>query len=142
MSPKYRDDHPYQKGNEDSNRTFHLAGGKPIYEIGGFISKDDFEAFKDLYRKSKRKQEKNNDFPEIEHVSGHLFGLGDLMKLIHQPGCHGIRIYYGLKKEEGKDKLQPQLMIVGVYKDGADMIDHTLILDASMPCPDYCDPTQ
>ena len=134
MKGMYRKGHPYKKGREQNSRAFHLVGDKPIYEVGGFISKEEFKDYRDNFKKC-------NPFkPEqYENVGGHLFGLGEVMKLISQPGCHGIRIYYGLKKV--KKKLHPQLMIVGVYKDGADMTDHTLILDASMPCPDYCDPT-
>ncbi len=131
---KYREGHPYKKGRERNDRDFHLVGGKPIYEIGDFISKRTFKKYKDLFKELDPFKKSG-----IEPVGGHLFGLGDIMKLISQPGCHGIRIYYGIKKN--RKKLEPQLMIVGVYKDGANMTDHTLILDASMPCPDYCDPT-
>ena len=154
-----------------SKRDFHKVKASkngsdkmvPIYEVGDFISIDDYKKYKENFKN-------NNPFkPEIyQDVRGHLFGRGEIMKLISQPECHGIRIYYGLKEEvitedcdcENKDKdtskskkktkkkeaqertvLVPQLLLVGVYQDGTNMIDHTLILDASMPCPEYCDPS-
>ena len=116
-------------------KQFALIKGKPIYEIGEFIDHAKF----DEYRKNYKRNLKTTK-PNCETIHAHLFGLGNILKLIGQPGCHGVRMYYGIEKR-GK-KLVPQLMLVGVYKDGNDMLDHTLILDASLPCPDYCDDDQ
>ena len=114
------------------DREFRLADGKtPIYEIGDFIDKGIFSRYKKAYLKNSP-----NCNEEGEPVQCHLFGLGNVLKLIHQPGCHGLRIYYGKKKKNGK--WIPELMLVGVYQDGNDMLDHTLILDNSLPCPTYC----
>jgi hypothetical protein len=113
-------------------RDLMLIGGLPIYEIGGFIDKKTARSYSRNYLK---KQPFLN--PKKKPVKGHLFGKGNVSKLIDQPDCHGIRVYYGLKKDE-EGCFVPQLMMVGVYKDGSDMTDHTLILDMTLPCPEYC----
>ena len=112
-------------------KDFALYDDKPIYEIGGFISKDQFKDYSNAYIKKQ-------PFCDSQKrpIKCQLFGLGNLHKLLNQPGCHGMRAYYGLKKV-GRTWM-PQLMLVGVYQDGNDMIDHTLILDESLPCPLYC----
>ena len=116
-------------------RKFMLINELPIYEIGGFIDKKTAKNYSKNYLK-------NKPFigPDGEPLKGHLFGKGNLSKLINQPDCHGIRVYYGMKKT--KQGLIPQLMMVGVYQDGNDMIDHTLILDMTMPCPWVCPPDE
>lgn len=52
--------------------------------------------------------------------------------LMKQPGCEGIRIYYGRD-----EKSQPSLVMVGVDSDGNDMTDGDLI-DNNFPCPPFC----
>jgi hypothetical protein len=63
---------------------------------------------------------------------GGLFLRQELDELLAQPGCAGVRYYYGLDVA-GKDSL----ILVGVDKDGNDMVNGVLI-NASFPCPPFC----
>ena len=63
---------------------------------------------------------------------GGFFFRKDLDELLAQPGCSGVRYYYGLD-EDGKDSL----ILVGVDKDGNDMANGVL-MEFSIPCPPFC----
>lgn len=63
---------------------------------------------------------------------GGMFIKQALMELLNQPGCEGVRIYYG--REEGGD---PALVLVGVNSADTDMTDGT-ILEKAFPCPPFC----
>ncbi len=115
---------------EEDYRPLLLVDEKPIYEIGDFIPVKKFEKMKYAYSHSKNQRLLAD---KKTAVRSHLFGKGGILKLLGQPDCHAIRIYYG-----DDDKGNPQLMLVGVYRDGKDMTDHTLILDVSKPCPHFC----
>lgn len=52
--------------------------------------------------------------------------------LLAQPGCAGIRAYYG--RTEGGEE---QTVLVSVDGDGNDMMDAQLF-DLDFPCPPYC----
>ena len=116
-------------------RKLLLVDGKPIYELGGFISLDKFHIWKDNYT-SARGNKRVDRYGDT--IKCHTFGKGNLLNLISQPDCHAVRIYYGTAEERDGTK-SPKLMLVGVYKDGKDMTEHTLVLDDSYPCPDICD---
>lgn len=86
------------------------------------------------YRKSK-------DYEE-DPVKAHFFGCDIIEKILAEPGCKGIRIYYGLNEKKEK-----QLLLVGCNdkgnnilkaeiagKDGGDAI----IADESVRCPNMC----
>ena len=63
-----------------------------------------------------------------------LFGRNHIDAILAQPGCIGIRVYYG---KDGPLATDPaELIIVGTDVDGNDMTG--LILDAGKPCPPYC----
>jgi hypothetical protein len=65
-------------------------------------------------------------------VLAHYFGSDALEKALAQPGCVGLRMYYG-KHQDGS----PALVIVGVDKKGKDITSGTL-LQRSLPCPPEC----
>ena len=65
-------------------------------------------------------------------VLGELFGRAALEGLLRQPGCEGIRIYFG--RNEGG---QSALVLVGVDATDADMTSGT-ILEQGFPCPPVC----
>jgi hypothetical protein len=66
------------------------------------------------------------------HVTGHLFGKDQFMKILNQPNCCGVRIYHGFN-----DANERALVVVAVDGAGNDM--HTgLILDRSLNCPPLC----
>lgn len=65
-------------------------------------------------------------------VLGHYFGKNAIEKALAQPGCVGIRMYYG-KHKDGS----PAMVIVGVDNKGND-ITSGLICQKSVPCPPDC----
>ncbi|MBC5992669.1 hypothetical protein [Pontibacter cellulosilyticus] len=64
-------------------------------------------------------------------VKAHFYGREILQKLLDQPGCMGIRMYYA---RDGKG--QKQLVLVGADAEGNDMED--LVVDSSKVCPPDC----
>lgn len=64
-------------------------------------------------------------------VKAHFYGREVLQKLLDQPGCMGIRMYYA-RDEKG----QKQLILVGADADGNDMEE--LVVDSSKVCPPDC----
>jgi hypothetical protein len=62
-----------------------------------------------------------------------LFPRDVFERILAQPGCQGIRIYYG-RDANG----QPSLVLVGVNADGNDMTAGE-IDEFHFPCPPYCD---
>jgi hypothetical protein len=61
-----------------------------------------------------------------------MFPTDVFKQLIEQPGCMGIRIYYGETAAGTRE-----LVLVGVDASGNDMTSATLF-DAGFPCPPYC----
>lgn len=112
------------------NRRTLLIDGDPIYELGNFISKEEAEEYHKNYLRDPHFKSEDSDFHAYK---ASFFGKGNLIKLLLQPDCHGIRIYYG-KDEQGR----PAPIIVGVYRNGNNMTDHTLRANGSYPCPDFC----
>ena len=53
--------------------------------------------------------------------------------ILNQPGCEGIRFYYG-----GNADGSPALVMVGIDAELADMTDGEII-DTHYPCPPFCD---
>jgi hypothetical protein len=70
--------------------------------------------------------------PKAPTTKGGFFGRNIFEKILAQPGCVGIRYYYGQE-----DSGWPNLVLVGVNAAGNDMTDGT-IGELSMPCPPYC----
>lgn len=65
-------------------------------------------------------------------VLAHYFGKDALQKALEQPGCVGLRMYYG-KHADGS----PTLVLVGVDNNGND-IKNGHILQRALPCPPLC----
>lgn len=70
-------------------------------------------------------------FREGQHKGGY-FHRKDLDELLAQPGCVGLRYYYG-RKVEGQDTL----VLVGVDKEGNDLIQGVVMEDGFW-CPPLC----
>ena len=67
-------------------------------------------------------------------TEGVLFGRDHIEALLAQPGCLGVRIYFG---KDGTASTDPsQLILVGTDVDGNDMTN--LIVDIGIPCPHHC----
>lgn len=56
-------------------------------------------------------------------------------RILDQPGCSGLRFYYGTKPNGALT-----LVFVGIDGDGRDMADGVLATD-HYPCPPFCDAT-
>lgn len=66
-------------------------------------------------------------------VYSHFFGSGILQQLLKQPGCQGIRLYYGL------DGATPQLVAVGANGEEDDQLGSTFIVADDTPTgPPHC----
>jgi ABC-type dipeptide/oligopeptide/nickel transport system permease subunit len=65
-------------------------------------------------------------------VIAQYFGKDLVDKVLAQPGCVGVRMYYG-KHENGKSGV----IILGVDKFGKDMVSGVLALPTSI-CPPLC----
>ena len=66
-------------------------------------------------------------------VIAHYFGKNALKNAMDQPGCVGVRLYYG-KHEDGS----PAIVVVGVDNKGNDMTSG-LICQRTSVCPPWCD---
>jgi hypothetical protein len=53
--------------------------------------------------------------------------------ILAQPGCTGIRFYYG-----GNPDGSPAIVMLGIDATNADMTDGEII-DTHFPCPPFCD---
>jgi hypothetical protein len=85
------------------------------------ISLADAAALTKSYRAAKVSEEKAGAFHKDQ-----------VLELLNQPGCVGLRIYYG-HQADGK----PALVLTGVDKADNDITGGT-ILEQHMPCPPYC----
>ena len=65
-------------------------------------------------------------------VKGGAFRREAFEEILKQPGCTGIRFYYGVD-----DKGEPSLVLVGVGQDDNDMVNGAL-MDLIVPCPPIC----
>jgi len=72
------------------------------------------------------------NFPKAPTTKGGFFGRNIFEKILAQPGCIGIRYYYG-QDNSGL----PNLILVGVDAGGNDMTTGT-IGELSFPCPPLC----
>ena len=63
---------------------------------------------------------------------GSLFPRDVFERLLAQPGCAGIRMYYGRN-----ERREHELLLVGVDAEGEDMTTGELF-DFGLPCPPYC----
>lgn len=66
---------------------------------------------------------------------GGLFLRKELDELLAQPGCAGLRYYYG-RNALGQDTL----ILVGVDKDGNDMVQG-VVMEECFLCPPFCGTT-
>ena len=67
-------------------------------------------------------------------VKSFTFAKGQVLKLLGQPGCVGLRVHLG-RTATGKQTL----VLSGVDRTGADQV-HAVLLNDPSPCPPYCGP--
>lgn len=70
--------------------------------------------------------------PADEFTRSEYFGMNQVMQLLSQPGCIGLRIHHakrwedadGNPTEEGNGQLKPRVLLTGVDASGHDMPIH------------------
>ena len=75
--------------------------------------------------------EQTKRYRESRHSAG-LFLRQELDELLAQPGCSGLRFYYGRNRDA-----MDTVILVGVDKNGNDISDGVL-MDVHFPCPPIC----
>lgn len=86
------------------------------------ISREEAQAF--LRRRPQALNERGGHFPR-EVID----------RVLAQPGCAGLRFYFGTKSDGSL-----ALVVVGIDANEADMTDGVIIED-HYPCPPFCDAT-
>ncbi len=88
-----------------------------------------------------------------KRINAYYFGNELLDQIQGQPGCVGLRFYMGVSKsKEADSKDESQIIVVGVDKDGHDIVarldvdgqaiyEDGIIGDESSKCPSMCDAT-
>jgi hypothetical protein len=68
-------------------------------------------------------------------ILGGFFGADAINFILEQPGCVGIRYYYG-KQVDGS----PTIVMVGADAAGNDILAgiNPIVIDMSLPCPRFC----
>ncbi|MEO5641909.1 MAG: hypothetical protein ABIQ40_00550 [Bacteroidia bacterium] len=66
-------------------------------------------------------------------IKAFFYGKAILNSILAQEYCVGIRIYYAIDDDGGK-----QLVLVGVDASGNDQTSG-IVADRGAPCPSYCD---
>jgi hypothetical protein len=70
--------------------------------------------------------------PKPYKLHGGSFDRGIIDKILAQPGCVGLRFYYGQNEDS-----TPSLVLVGVDSSGKDMTKGT-IAERQSDCPPFC----
>jgi len=65
-------------------------------------------------------------------VRAHAFAKDQLLDVLNQPRCQGLRLYYARATDHA-----PTLVAVGIDADGNDLTTGTL-LEYTLPCPPFC----
>ena len=70
-----------------------------------------------------------------EGANAGAFHAKQVLELLAQPGCVGLRIYYGRSDKGGRT-----VVLVGIDAEGKDMAaESNLLMEEVWPCPPYCD---
>src|SRR5919199_5767613 len=92
---------------------------------GRFLSRRETKTLLDSYRDRKLSVGLGAD----DYVRSEYFGINQVMQLLSQPGCTGLRIHHakrwedkdGNPTESGVGELKPRVLLTGVDKFGKDM---------------------
>ncbi len=69
---------------------------------------------------------------KIHDIKAGAFHKDQVIELLNQPGCVGLRIYHGRDKAGS-----PTFVLAGIDKADNDLTAGTL-LELQFPCPPYC----
>ena len=136
-----------------------------LVEINHFIDRAEAKRLIDNFQESQYELV-NSNLVRAQKEYGVLptweaFNEKSILAILAQPGCEGIRIHYGLKKEDKSGEIVPLMVavLVGVDKEGHSMWgsaavsttaaklkvtergeeDEGVILEDSQRCPPYGD---
>ena len=71
--------------------------------------------------------------PQRDGDKGGAFRGDQVMELLQQKGCWGLRIYHG-RSEKG----ERNMVLVGIDEEGRELTSGVM-LELSFPCPPFCD---
>jgi hypothetical protein len=94
-------------------------------DAGRILSSKEAQSLKDTYKERKLAAQLKED----EYIRSEFFGADQVMRLLSQPGCVGLRIHYakrwedknGKPTEMGQGQLIPRVLLTGVNANGDDM---------------------
>lgn len=94
-------------------------------DAGRFLNSRETESMTGAYRDRKVAIGISQD----EYVRSEYFGINQVMRLLSQPGCIGLRVHHakrwedadGYPTEPGKGQLKPRVLLTGVNAEGKDM---------------------
>lgn len=94
-------------------------------DAGRFLAPQETKSMTGAYRQRKVAV----GISEDEYVRSEYFGINQVMQLLSQPGCIGLRVHHakrwedadGKPTEEGKGRLIPRVLLTGVDASGKDM---------------------
>ena len=93
---------------------------------GQFLKPDEAAELISTYHQRKRKV----GIKDAEIVRSEFFGIENLRQLLSQPGAVGLRVYHAKSWEDadgnplttGDGRLTPRVVLVGVDRDGNDLV--------------------
>lgn len=91
---------------------------------GTVISKEEGGALTKAYRDA--------NAGEANLILAHFLGINKINQILTQPGCMGIRTYYGIDSTGKKS-----IVMVGVDANENDLVNG-IVLDKATNCPPYC----
>lgn len=94
-------------------------------DAGRFVSPGEVKQLKGTYRQRKL----DAGIPEDDVVRSEYFGINQVMHLLSQPGCVGLRIHHAKRWEDADGnpvssqdgQLRPRVLLTGVDSNGNDM---------------------
>lgn len=94
-------------------------------DAGRFLKPREVDALTGAYREQKVKVGLKPD----EFIRSEYFGINQVMALLEQPGCTGLRIHHakrwedtdGNPTEPGEGQMKPRVLLTGVDAEGRDM---------------------
>lgn len=94
-------------------------------DAGRFLAPQETKSMTRAYRERKVAA----GISEDEYVRSEYFGINQVMQLLSQPGCIGLRVHHakrwedadGNPTEEGKGQLKPRVLLTGVDAAGKDI---------------------
>lgn len=94
-------------------------------DAGRFVSPREAKHMKGTYRRRKLYA----GIPDADFVRSEYFGINQVMHLLNQPGCVGLRIHHAKRWEDADGnpvpprtgQLRPRVLLTGVDSNGNDM---------------------